>query len=90
MKNKLVADAERILGISISTAPSGRHYYYAAETSAYYWVTSEDMRYAREVAEYARAVAEQYPSDAYGQWCATTRERKMSSATAKRLGLGLT
>jgi hypothetical protein len=77
---KLLDDAKRILGIDIATSPSGRHYYYAAETRSYYWVTTSDLRYARKV---GRA----YPSDAYSHWCAGTGSREMSAASAKRLGL---
>ena len=77
---KLIAEAERILGIEIREAPSGRHYYYAEETSAYYWVTAKDLRVAHKIAE-------QYPQDAYSHWCAGTTSREMSAAARRQLGL---
>jgi hypothetical protein len=76
---RLAEKAEKLLGIDISIAPSGRAYYYADETSEGYWLTRADLAYAADCAA-------EHGSDAYSHWCAGTGT-PMSARSMRALGL---
>lgn len=61
----LAAAAESALGIDIVIAANGRAAYHAAETDEWYWLSSDDLRYAV-------ACRAEHGSDAYSHWCAAS------------------
>lgn len=74
----LAAAAEAALGIDI-TVIGNRAAHYAAETSEGYWLTREDLAYARDCQR-------EHGGDAYSHWCSGTG--RQMSARSKRAIFG--
>lgn len=72
----LASQASEALGIGIDIVGC-RAAHYAEETSAAYWLTRADLRFALDCAD-------EYGSDAYSHWCAGSG-REMSPRSMARI-----
>jgi hypothetical protein len=75
--NELINEAEKYLHVSHC---GNRRYYYAEETSTYYWVNR------KELIDLAKRLRRR-DKDAYSFWCAESSDREVGKRTLKELGL---
>lgn len=84
-KQRLIDDAEEILRIDVCESYGGRLAYQDDGMRTWYWITTEDLRLARD---FAREDEDDPYYSAYSHWCAATSVREVESCETQ-LGLSL-